>query len=48
MATDADARRRVATDAFHEGCAERTERTGIGNVRGLRQIVEIPFVNDDS
>ena len=47
MATSTDASCRSATDAFHEGLAERTYRMGIGNVRRFREIIEIPFVEDD-
>ena len=47
IATSTDAGCGFATDAFHEGSAQRTDRTGIGNVWGFREIVEIPFIEDD-
>jgi hypothetical protein len=47
IATSTDAGRRCATDAFHEGWAQRTDRTGIGNMWGFREIIEIPFIDDD-
>jgi hypothetical protein len=42
-----DASRRFAADTFHEGRAERTERTGIGNVWRFRKIIEISLIDDD-
>ena len=47
IATSTDASCRFAANAFHESWAQRADRMGIGNMRGFREIVEIPFIDDD-
>src|SRR5215467_7277757 len=47
IAARADAICRRTPDALHEGWAQQTDPTGIRDMRRLREIIEIPFINDD-